>query len=155
MARMKEIATAGGRIPRGAGTSVEVQGLIAIMADMTEYTQLSDSHETEMVHSITGGIRTAGQQRSPYLTGALRSAHRDMTTEVSEGGEESLARGVVFIDPSVYNAITQGWPYIYGKDIHDSRNPWFGDVVAQEAPGIIQHHGATLIEWWRDVLPGN
>jgi hypothetical protein len=155
MSKMKEIARRGGVLPKAEGVSIEVQGLIAIMADMTEYTQLSDSHETEMVRSITGGVRTAAQQRSPYLTGTLRSAHRDMTEEVAQGGEETLARGVIFIDPSVYNIITQGWPYIYGKEIHDSRNPWFGDVVAQEAPGIIQHHSATLIEWWRDVFPGN
>jgi hypothetical protein len=178
MGALKEIVTSGGTIPLRRDFDVMIEGDEVLLSDMERYFSNAESHERKMISSITNAIMETAQTFSPYLTGTLRAAHRAKMSEgdgqsspaqgmfssspelISRGGAQETGNrkmhvGIVHIDPSAWNAITEGAPYIYGANIHMERNPWFGSTVSLRAGEIVAIHGGELVSWWQDVLPGN
>lgn len=179
MGKVKALLESGGTIPLRREFDVRVEGIDIILSDMERYFSNAESHEKVMVSSITNAIMETAQTFSPYLTGALRAAHRAKLSEggggtfsvaqgmfadspelvsregAQETGKRQMHVGVVHIDPGAWNAITQGAPYVYGAEIHESREPWFGTTVALRAGEIVAIHGGELVSWWQDALPGS
>lgn len=153
MGIFKSMVINGYAVPTGHG--VEVAGLIDVIGDMTVYIADRDREETQLIERITEAMSLTAQQFSPYLTGTLRASHRTEVKQLSGEQGTTVAVGIVHIDPNAWNYITQGAPYIYGQEIHISRNPWFGFAIQAGAESIVQAQGAILVDWWEDTFPGN
>ena len=139
-------------VPSGEG--VHIAGLMDVIGDMQVYVANRDREETKLIKNITKAMRTTAQQFSPYLTGTLQASHQEEFHEL-EGEGNVAAVGVIYINPAAWNYITQGAPYIYGHEIHISRNPWFGFAIQTGAASIVAAHGAVLVDWWEGTFPGN
>ena len=98
------------------------------------------------VAAATLDIMQRAAQRSPVITGTLKSAHRAEMVSLND------AVGRVFISEGITNPIFLGHPDEYGPEVHfigafggaGRPKPWFQQTQDKDAPGIVEHWGHAL-----------
>lgn len=132
--------------------NMHVRGIGALERDLNKYIEDSGKIVGETIKAITKDIRIAAQERSPYLFGVLHGAHRDeYIGNIGRFGNF----GRVYIDPEVVHPVLGGHPYDYGAKIHNFDRPWFLWTATEDAPDIIEKHGAELVGRFDQIFSGD
>lgn len=89
---------------------------------------------TRMLAFVSTELGGLWEANAPRVTGTLASATR----------EQQLAEAArVFIDPTVENPVSGGFPAEYGPRVHQ-RKPWVERIYTQDAPRVLQEGGRQL-----------
>jgi hypothetical protein len=133
---------------RGSSFSIEVQGLNELRRELNFMDRNFNAEMRKTMPKIAHDFRVEAQKRSPYLYGVLKNAHRDAAKYGDDGME-----GAVYLDPNVGpHPILGGYPYDYGKKLHDEGGdwigprPWFGWTVEDMGDSILSRYEGRIMD---------
>jgi len=132
----------------GRDFSIEYQGFRELTRRLNALDREFNEEMRRTMPLITRDFRVEAQKRSPYLYGVLKNAHRDAAKFGNDGIE-----GGIYLDPMAsYHPILGGYPYEYGKELHDEGTdhvgprPWFAWTIEDMGDSILSRYEGRIAD---------